>query len=79
MATMLEEYITKEQRSFVQFSGQKGSMQMIFIEKCFLFMVRRVYPVKRFITGSKNSLKAVQNLQMMPNQVTLSRLRQKQL
>jgi hypothetical protein len=33
----------------------------------------------QFTTGSRNSLKDVQKLQMMPNQVTLFRLHQKQL
>jgi hypothetical protein len=51
MATVLEEFITEEQRSDVRFYGQKDSMQRIFIKKCFLFMVRSVYRVKRFTTG----------------------------
>jgi hypothetical protein len=39
MATVLEESPTEEQRSVLHFYGQKGSMQMIFIKKCFLFTV----------------------------------------
>jgi hypothetical protein len=35
--------------------------------------------VKQFIIGSRNSLKDIQKLQMMLDQVTLLRLRQKQL
>jgi hypothetical protein len=33
------------------FCGQKDSMQRIFTEKCFLFVVRSVCRVKRFATG----------------------------
>jgi hypothetical protein len=44
-------------------------MQRIFIEKCFLFTMGSVCLVKRFTTGSRKSLKDIQKLQMMPNQV----------
>jgi hypothetical protein len=44
-------------------------MQKIFIRKSFQFTVGSVCSVKRFITGSRNSLKDVRNLQMMPGQV----------
>jgi hypothetical protein len=48
MATMLEEYITKEQRTVVLFfSARKDSVQRIFIKKCFLFMLGSVCRVKR--------------------------------
>jgi hypothetical protein len=70
MATVFEECTTEEQRSVVRYSsGQKGSMQRIFIKKCFLFTVRSVYRVKRFTTGRKNSLKDVRKSQMMLDQV----------
>jgi hypothetical protein len=42
MATVLEEYITKEQHSVVRFYGQMDSMQWTFINKCFLFIVGSV-------------------------------------
>jgi hypothetical protein len=54
MPTVLEECITEEQRPVVHFCGQKGSMQRIFITKCFLFTVGSVCRVKRFTSGSKN-------------------------
>jgi hypothetical protein len=57
MATVLEECIAKEQRSLVLFCGQKDSVRRIFIKKCFLFTVGSVCRVKRFTTGSRNSLK----------------------
>jgi hypothetical protein len=41
----------------------------MFINKCFLFTVGRVCRVKRFTTGSKNSLKDFRKSQMMPDQV----------
>jgi hypothetical protein len=52
MATVLEECATEEQRSVVRvFCGQKDSMQMIFIMKCFLFAMGSVCHVKRFTPG----------------------------
>jgi hypothetical protein len=54
LATVLEVCTTKEQRSVVCFSGQKDSMQRIFINKCVPFMVGSVCRVKRFTTGSRN-------------------------
>jgi hypothetical protein len=51
MVTVLEECNTKEQPSVVcYFCGQKVSLQLIFIKKCFLFMVGSVCHVKRFTT-----------------------------
>jgi hypothetical protein len=49
-------------------------MQGIFINECVLFTVGSVCSVNRFITESTNSLKDVQKLQMMPDQVALLRL-----
>jgi hypothetical protein len=49
--------------------GQKDSLQRIFIRKFFLFTVESVCRVKRFRTGSINSLKDVRKSQMMPDQV----------
>jgi hypothetical protein len=40
--------------------GQKGSLQRIFIKKCFLFSVGSVCLVKRFTSGSRNYLKVIQ-------------------
>jgi hypothetical protein len=42
-------------------------MQRIFIQKCFLCTVGSDCRVKRFIIGSKNSLKDVRKSQMMPD------------
>jgi hypothetical protein len=67
---MHEEYTTEEQNCVVHlFCGQKDSMQQIFIKKCFLFMVGSVCSIKRFTTGSINSLKDVQKSQMMLDQL----------
>jgi hypothetical protein len=41
----------------VRFCGQKDSIKRIFINKCFLITAVSVCGVKRFISGSKNSLK----------------------
>jgi hypothetical protein len=52
MATMLE-YSTEEQRSIVRICGQKSSMQRIFINKYFIFMLGSVCCLKRFHFGGK--------------------------
>jgi hypothetical protein len=52
-------------------------MQRIFVRTYFLFTVGSVYHVKRFTTGSGNSLKDVRKSHLMPDQVALLRLRQK--
>jgi hypothetical protein len=44
-------------------------MQRIFIKKYFLLTVGSVCRIKRFTTGSGNSLKDVRKSQMMPEQV----------
>jgi hypothetical protein len=59
---------TKGQRSVTSFYGQKDSMKKIH-KQCFLIMVGSVCRVKRFTTGSRNSLKDVRKSQMMPYQV----------
>jgi hypothetical protein len=52
MATVLEDSTNEEQRYVVSsFGRQKDSMQRIFINKCFLFMVGSVCRVKWFTTG----------------------------
>jgi hypothetical protein len=65
IATVLE-CTTEKQRSVVHFLWKKDSMQRIFIKKYFQFMVGSVCCVKRFTTGSRNSLKDVRKSQMMP-------------
>jgi hypothetical protein len=60
------------------FCGQKSSMQRIFINKFSLFTVGSVCRVKQFTTDLRNSLKDVRKSQMMPVQLTLLKLRQKQ-
>jgi hypothetical protein len=44
-------------------------MQRIFIKRSFLFTVGSVCCIKRFTTGSRNSLEDVRKSQMMPDQV----------
>jgi hypothetical protein len=51
------------------FCGQKDSIQKTFIKKCFLFTVGSVCRVKRFTTGSRNSLKDVRKSHMIPDLV----------
>jgi hypothetical protein len=62
MATVLERSVV------LFFFGQKDSMQRIVIRKCFLFTAGSVFRVKRFTTGSRNSLKDVRKSQMLPDQ-----------
>jgi hypothetical protein len=50
MATVLEEYTTEGKRSVVRSLLAQGLNAKIFINKCFLFTVGRVYGVKRFRT-----------------------------
>jgi hypothetical protein len=81
LETVIEKYATEEERPLVRFffCAQKDSRQRMFIKKCFLFTVGSVSRVKRLTTGSRNSLKDVRKSQMMPDQVALLRLREKQL
>jgi hypothetical protein len=52
METVLEEYITEEQRSVMLFFlWEKDSMQRIIMKNFILFTVGSVCRVKRFITG----------------------------
>jgi hypothetical protein len=67
MATVLDECTTEEQRSAVRLSGQKDSMQRMFINKYFLFTVGSVCRVKLFTSWSRNYLKDVRKPQMMPD------------
>jgi hypothetical protein len=62
---VLEECDNEEQCSIVRFCGQKNSMKMIFIKKCFLFTVESVCRVKGFTAGSRQSLKDFLKSQMM--------------
>jgi hypothetical protein len=71
MATVLELCITEEQRYVVRFYGQKDTVKMMFIKKCFLFTVGRICRVKGFTTWSKKSLKGFRNSKMTPDQVAL--------
>jgi hypothetical protein len=70
--TVLEGCNTEQQRPVLRFLWAKGLDAKIFIKKCFLFTVESVCLVKRFIIGSRNSLKDVRNLQTVPDQVTPS-------
>jgi hypothetical protein len=78
METVLESILPKSRILLCFFSGHKDSMQRIFLKKCFLFTVGSVSRLKRFTTESRNSLKDLRKPQMMPDQVALLRLRQKQ-
>jgi hypothetical protein len=69
MVTRLEECATKKQHSVVRFLWEEGLDAKIFIKKCFPFIVGSVCHIKRFTTGSRNSLEGVQKSQMMPDQV----------
>jgi hypothetical protein len=53
MAIVLEKCITEEQRRVVRFFGQKDSLQMIFINKYFLFMLECVCRVQLFHLDGK--------------------------
>jgi hypothetical protein len=77
MATVLE-YTIEEKRSVV-FLWAKGLDAKDIHKEMFVFMVGSVCRLKRFTTGSRNSLGDVRKLQLMPNQVALLRLREKQL
>jgi hypothetical protein len=68
MATVLMKCTAEDQRSVFNFCGQKDSMQRIFMKKCFLLTAGSVCRVKRFTTGSTNSLRDVRKSQMMPRQ-----------
>jgi hypothetical protein len=57
MATVIEECTTEEQRSAVRHLWTKVSLQRIFTKKCLLDILGIVCRVKRFTTGSRNSLK----------------------
>jgi hypothetical protein len=56
---MFEDYITEKQCSLVRFCEQKGSMQRISINRCFLFIAGSVRHVKWFTSWSRNSLKDI--------------------
>jgi hypothetical protein len=77
--TVLEACTTEEQRSVVHFLWTEGRSAKIFINKRVLFTVGSVCRVKRLTTESRNYLKDVRKSQMIPEQVALLRLRQKQL
>jgi hypothetical protein len=67
LATVLEVRTTEEQR----FYGQKESVQRIFIQKCFLFMVGSVCRVKRFTSGQRN----VANVSLMAKRLKQTEVR----
>jgi hypothetical protein len=78
-ATVLEDYPTEEQRVVVRFCEQTDLRRRIFIKKRILFTVRSVCRVKRFAVGLRDSFQSFRTSQIMPDQVALLRLRQKQL
>jgi hypothetical protein len=64
MATVLRGVLTKSSVLLCVFRGQRDSVQRIFINKYFLYTAGSICGVKRFTTGSRNSLKDVWKLQM---------------
>jgi hypothetical protein len=76
---MHEACTTEERRSVVRFLWAKGLNVKHIHKEIFLFGVGSVCPVKRLTTGSRNYLKDDRKSQMMPDHITLLRLRQKQL
>jgi hypothetical protein len=74
MVTVLRSILPKSSGLLCVFGGggQKDSVQRKFIMKCLLFTLENIYRVKRFITGSSNSLKDVQKSQMMSDKVRKS-------
>jgi hypothetical protein len=54
-------------------------VKRIYIKKYFMFTVGSVCRLKRFTIGSRYSLKDVRKSQMMADEVTLLRLRQKEM
>jgi hypothetical protein len=75
MATVLEDYTTEEQSSVVHFWWAEGLNAKDIHEE--MFTVGSVCCVKQFTDGSRNFIKDIGKSQMMPDQVTLLRLRQK--
>jgi hypothetical protein len=69
MATVFDGYTTEERRSVVRFLWAKGLNTKVIHKDIFLFTVGSVCRVKRFTTGSRNSLKDTRKSQMMPEQV----------
>jgi hypothetical protein len=67
MATVLEECTNEEQCYVVRFVWAKGLNAKDIHKE--MFRVGSVCRVKRFTTGSRNSLKDVPKSQKMPNQV----------
>jgi hypothetical protein len=65
MATVLEVCTNEEHHAVVRSVWAKGLNAKILIKKCSVFTVRSVCRVKRFTTGSRNSLKDVRKEQMM--------------
>jgi hypothetical protein len=70
---MLEEYSTKEQCSVVHILWVKGLNRKDIHKEIFLFPVGSVHHIKQSTTRSRNSLKDIQKLQIMPDQVAMWR------
>jgi hypothetical protein len=61
MMTVLEGVLPKSSVPLCVFCGQIDSMQRIFVNKCFLFMVGNVCRLKQFTAGLRNSFKDVES------------------
>jgi hypothetical protein len=69
MATLLEECTVAEERSVLRFFVAKGfNVEDIYKEMFPVYGGQCFCRVKRFTTGSRNSLKDVRKSQMMPDQ-----------
>jgi hypothetical protein len=79
MATMLEECTTKEQLPVVRFLWAKGLNAKDIHKAMFPFYDGKCLSRKAVHNWVENSLKDVRKSQMIPDQIALLRLRQKQL
>jgi hypothetical protein len=69
MATLLEDYTTEEQRPLMRFLWAKGLNAKDTNKEIFPVYGGKCFYVKRFTTGSRNSLNDVRKSQTMPDQV----------
>jgi hypothetical protein len=73
LATVLEGYTTEEQRFVVRFLWAKVLSAMDINKELFPVCGGKHCQVKRFTTGSRNSLKDFRKAQMMPDRLVLLR------
>jgi hypothetical protein len=78
MTTVLEKCTAEEQRSVVRFSTEGLNLKDIHKEVFPVYVVKFL-SFNRFRVGSRHFLKDVRKFLMIPDQVDLLRLREKQL